>query len=106
LESNNIVSNKEEKPVYIGNSELIKFIDDIDKKKHIVHFFEDPDYAKTIHFKFLQNGLEKQEICIYALDDEPEVVEKEMIDFGIDVEKFKKEKLLRISKIIQNSKIL
>lgn len=98
MKSNENVSNKE-KPVYLGNSESMKFIDDIDEKKHIVHFFEDPEYAKTIHFKFLQNGLEKQEICIYALDDEPEVIEKEMKDFGIDVEKFKKENLLRISKI-------
>ena len=96
--SDDIILNKE-KPIYYGNSAPMKFIEDIDEKKHIVHFYEDQEYAKMIHFKFIQNGLEKQEICIYAMDDEPEIIEKEMSDFGIDVEKFKKEKLLRISKI-------
>ena len=50
LESEDIIPNKG-KSVYWGNSAPTKFIDDLDKKKHIVHFYENREYAKTIHFK-------------------------------------------------------
>ena len=62
-------------------------------------FYEEPEWAQTIGFEFLKNGLEKGEHCIYAMMEDTNIVEKNMSAYGIDVQKFLKNNLLHIYKI-------
>ena len=64
--------------------------------KHIIMFDENPKYSKEIQFHFLKIGLEKGEQAIYTMPEDMEVIEKEMAEQGINVEKYKKENLLDI----------
>lgn len=79
----------------------LRFIDKLDGKKHIVLYYENPTFGKKIQFRFMRNGLLKGESCIYSIDDneDPVSIENEMIDNGIDVEKYNKCGLLKIFKI-------
>ena len=71
-----------------------KFLNSV--KNHLVLFYEESMYAKRIMYQFIKNGLANGESCIYAMDEEPELVEREMLDFGIDTIKFKEKNLLHI----------
>ncbi len=82
-----------------NNADPIKFLDSIENHKHIVMFYEEPEWAQTIGFEFLKNGLEKGEHCIYAMMDDIEIVKENMSDYGIDVDKFLNNNLLHIYKI-------
>ncbi len=73
-----------------------EFLDNMKDDKHIVMFDENPKYSKEIQFNFLKKGLEKMECGIYAMPEEKEIIEKEMSEYGIDVDKYKKENLLNI----------
>lgn len=84
------------KVVYSGYNAPIKFIDNIESKKHIVLFYEEPEYAKKPLFQFIKNGLKKEQHCVYAMKDDPALIKQEMLDFGIDVEKYEKKQLLHI----------
>lgn len=59
-------------------------------------FDENPKYSKKIQFSFLKKGLEKGEHGIYAMPEENDVIEKEMKNYGIDVDKYKKDNLLSV----------
>ena len=87
----------EDKTASDSNSE--KFVNDIEKNKHVVLFYDEIQWAKKIEFEFLKNGLEKDEHCIYAMSENSDLVEKQMTDFGIDVKKFKDKNLLHIYQI-------
>lgn len=75
------------KPVYWEKSLPIQFIDSIDKKKHIVLFYEDHEYAKIIQFHFIKKGLEIGEEGIFVTPENIELVKQQMGDFGIDIQK-------------------
>jgi hypothetical protein len=76
----------------------LKFISKLDKKKHIVLYYDNPTFGKKIQFRFIMDGLLKGENCIYVIheNDNPKSIENEMIDNGIDVKKYSKYKLLTI----------
>lgn len=65
-------------------------------KKHLVIFYEESDYARKVIYQFIKNGLVKEESCIYATEEDPEIIERGMSEFGIDVERYKKKGLLNI----------
>jgi hypothetical protein len=83
------------------NNQPLKFVDTIDKgsNKHIVLFYEDPEYARMIEFQFVKNGLLKEEHCIITtFEDNIQIIKNEMEANNIDVEALKKN-LLHIYQI-------
>ena len=76
------------------NDVALRFVDSLDTKKHIVLFYDDPDYAQKIEFQFIKNGLLRQESCIYASEKDPHYIIDKMIAYGIDAEEFLKNRLL------------
>ncbi len=79
----------------------IKFVDSLDSKKHIALFYEEPEYARMIEFRFIKNGLENGEQCVYATEEDSGSIVLEMLSYGIPLECFQNKKL-RIYQI-QNS---
>ena len=87
---------------YIYKSPLT-FIDSLSScnNRHIVLYYENHKYSQKIQFKFIKNGLLKDELCVYIThDDDVDVafIENEMIDYGIDVKTFYEKGLLHIFK--------
>jgi hypothetical protein len=85
-----------------NNNYPLKFVGTIgqDSNRHIVLFYEDPEYARMIEFQFVKNGLLKEEYCIITtFEDNIQLIKSEMEDSNIDVEAFKKKNLLRIYQI-------
>lgn len=80
----------------------LKFIDNITGHKHIILFYEDPEYAKIIQFNFIKKGLEKGECGVYLVktDSDSETIEREMKDFDINVEKYKKQGSLHFYQLL------
>ena len=76
------------------NDVPLRFVNSLDTRKHIVLFYDDPDYAQKIEFQFIKNGLLRQESCIYASDEDPHDIIDKMITQGIDAEEFLKRRLL------------
>jgi hypothetical protein len=85
-----------------NNNYPLKFVGTIgqDSNRHIVLFYEDPEYARMIEFQFVKNGLLKEEYCIITtFEDNIQLIKSEMENSNIDVEAFKKKNLLRIYQI-------
>lgn len=85
-----------EKMIFSKESKPIKFINNISENKHIVLFYEEPEWAKMIEFEFIKKGLEKGEHCIYWMEDNTQFIEKQMADFRIDIKKYKAKNLLHV----------
>lgn len=62
---------------------------------HIAFLHEIRSEGENFEFNFIKKGLEKAEHCCYSTN-EPEEVIRRMFDYGIDVEKYEKRKLLDI----------
>ncbi|MBI5147231.1 MAG: hypothetical protein HZA84_08475 [Thaumarchaeota archaeon] len=77
----------------------IEFVDNISSKQHILHVITDENKAKQVQFRFIGNGLLKKEHCIYMTHESPEKIKHEMIENGIDVERFASDSLLKIYKV-------
>lgn len=75
------------------------FMDSIDTKKHLMLVYDDVKIGRMMEFHFIQKGLEKNEISIYLTHDPVKLIEKEMMEYGIDVNYFKKKSLLRVFQI-------
>lgn len=65
---------------------------------HIVLFYEDEEYARKIEYSFMRNGLARSQHCIYTTHEEDgiEGIRTEMMEHGIDVNKFEASGLLHI----------
>lgn len=85
----------------IAAGQVFDFIDSVATCKHMVLFYEEPEYAYKIEFRFLRGGLQKGHACIYTVheEDEAKIVERRMKDNGIDVERFRSKNLLHILKV-------
>lgn len=77
----------------------IKFVNGLEYNTHSILFYEDEDYANRITFRFLEQGLRKKDRGIYTTFDDALEIERRMEDYGIDVEHYKKNELLRIVKL-------
>lgn len=77
----------------------IKFLDRMEANKHTVLLYDDQKYADLIIARYLQNGLDKGESCIFFTADRPEEVEKRLSAAGIDVDLHKRRNLLRVYSI-------
>jgi MEDS: MEthanogen/methylotroph, DcmR Sensory domain len=82
--------------------QVFDIIDDLEGKSHCVIFYEEPEYARMVEYHFIQTGLLKGESCIYVThEDEIRIIESGMADFGIDVEGYKKNKMLHFYQITE-----
>lgn len=82
------------------NNQVLEFIDKLGDRTHTAVFYEDLEYAKPIEYRFIKVGLLNGEKCIITTHEEDSgLIEKEMTEFGIDVNRFKKENLLTVLKI-------
>ena len=77
----------------------IKFIDHLDRNKHIVLLFDNEKYAYWIISRYLLNGLNNNESCIFFTSDDPKTVEDRLSLEGIDVNLFKQKNSLSIYNI-------
>jgi MEDS: MEthanogen/methylotroph, DcmR Sensory domain len=82
------------------SQQVLQFIDNLSDRTHSVIFYEDLEYGRAIQYRYMKVGLLNGEKCVITThEDDAELTEKEMIDFGIDVEHHKKANLLQILKI-------
>lgn len=72
--------------------------------RHIALFFEDPVYAELVTFWHINDGLNRQEQCVFLTQNNEGEIRRRMMLRGIDVDAFEKKKLLSIHKITTASK--
>lgn len=65
-----------------------KYIDSLQTKQHIGLFYEDPEYARLIEFRFIRNGLALGEQCVYATDGDSGSIVLKMLEYGIPMKYF------------------
>lgn len=76
------------------NEDVIRFIDTLDGKKHVVLIYDDPDYAKLLKFRFIKNGLQNGENCIYVTDGDSGKAVIDMITYGIPIKYFQTNRII------------
>ncbi|CUR52106.1 protein of unknown function [Nitrosotalea devaniterrae] len=79
--------------VYDTISAPIRYVDSLEKKQHILLFYEDQEYARIIEFRFIKNGLDSQENCIYVTDEDSGQVVLKFLSYGIPLHYFQSGKL-------------
>jgi hypothetical protein len=75
----------------------IKVLDKMEGKNHIVLlYYNEKKYADLVIARYLLNGLQKGESCIFFTSDKPETIEGRLFAKGIDVDSYKGTNSLRI----------
>jgi hypothetical protein len=79
---------------------LLDFLDNFDTAiyKHIVMFYEEPEYARLVQIRFLNDGLKNGECCVYAAPDYDNLclTKAGMAQYGIDIDQYMKKGLLQL----------
>ena len=70
-----------------------KFIDSLKERQHVALFYEDPEYARLIEFRFIKNGLELGEQCVYATEQDSGSIVLRMLTYGIPIKYFQDNRL-------------
>ena len=70
-----------------------KYIDSLEQKQHIALFYDDPEYARLIEFRFIKNGLLKGEHCVYATEEDSGTIVLKFLNYGIPMHYFQTRKL-------------
>jgi len=64
---------------------------------HGVFFYRTPEEKRQVLFNFLKTGLDRDEGTIYvAGDEDPRMIRKAMLNFGLDVKVLEREGLLKV----------
>ena len=79
-----------------ANYRPIKFLDRMERNNHIVLLYDNEEYADLVISRYLLNGLQKGESCIFFTADKPEIIEERLTAEGIDVDSYKQRNSLRI----------
>jgi hypothetical protein len=79
-----------------ANYRPIKFLDRMEGNNHIVLLYDNQKYADLVIARYLLNGLQKGESCIFFTADKPEAIEERLSAEGIDVDSYKQTNTLRI----------
>jgi hypothetical protein len=79
-----------------ANYRPIKFLDRMEGNNHIVLLYDNQKYADLVIARYLLNGLQKGESCIFFTADKPETIEERLSAEGIDVNSYKQTNSLRI----------
>ena len=75
----------------------IKVLDKMEGKNHIVLlYYNEKKYADLVIARYLLNGLQKGESCIFFTSDKPETIEGRLFAKGIGVDSYKGTNSLRI----------
>jgi hypothetical protein len=82
-----------------ANYRPMKFVDQMEKNKHMVLLYDSKEYAYWIISRYFVNGLQNRESCILFTSDEPQIIEEQLAKEGIDVDLYKKKHSLRIYQI-------
>lgn len=83
-----------------SSDQVLKFVDDLGDHTHTAIFYENSEYARPVVYRYIKVGLLKGDTCVYTThEDDADSIEKEMDDFGIDVQHFKKKGMLIVLKI-------
>lgn len=82
-----------------ANYRPIKFLDRMERNNHIVLLYDNEEYADLVISRYLLNGLQKGESCIFFTADKPEIIEERLSAEGIDVDSYKQINSLRIFRI-------
>jgi len=82
-----------------ANYRPIKFLDRMERNNHIVLLYDNEEYADLVISRYLLNGLQKGESCIFFTADKPEIIEERLSAEGIDVDSYKLTNSLRIFRI-------
>jgi hypothetical protein len=82
-----------------ANYRPIKFLDRMEGNNHIVLLYDNEKYADLVIARYLLNGLQKGESCIFFTSDKPETVEERLSAEGIDVDSYKQTNSFRIFRI-------
>ena len=77
----------------------IKLLDKMEGNNHIVLLYYNENYADLVIARYLLNGLQKGESCIFFTSDNPEIIEERLFANGIDVDSYKLTNSLRIFRI-------
>jgi hypothetical protein len=77
----------------------MKFIDEMEKNKHILLLYNNQKYAYWVIGRYIHNGFAKGESCIFYTSDRPEIVENQLSAEGIDVSLYKQKNMLRIHEV-------
>jgi MEDS: MEthanogen/methylotroph, DcmR Sensory domain len=77
----------------------IKLLDKLEGNNHIVLLYYNENYADLVIARYLLNGLQKGESCIFFTSDNPEIIEERLFANGIDVDSYKRTNSLRIFRI-------
>jgi MEDS: MEthanogen/methylotroph, DcmR Sensory domain len=77
----------------------IKFIDKMEGNNHIVLLYDNEKYADLVIARYLLNGLQKGESCIFFSSNKPERIEERLFAEGIDVDSYKRTNSLRVFSI-------
>jgi len=70
-----------------------RFIDSLEHKQHILLFYEEPEYARLMEFRFIKNGLQRGERCIYATEEDSAFIVLKLLSYGIPLYYFQTGKL-------------
>ena len=81
------------------NYRPMKFVDQMEKNKHMVLLYDSKEYAYWVISRYFLNGLQNRESCILFTSDEPRIIEQQLAKEGINVELYKKKHSLRIYQI-------
>lgn len=82
-----------------ANYRPIKFLDRMERNNHMVLLYDNEEYADLVISRYLLNGLQKGESCIFFTADKPEIIEERLSAEGIDVDSYKQTNSLRIFRI-------
>jgi hypothetical protein len=82
-----------------GFNHLFDFLDNLESHvhKHMVMLYEEPEYARLVQIRFLNDGLKKGECCVYATSDHDSLnlTKTDMVQNGIDVDNYMNKGLLQ-----------
>ncbi len=79
--------------------DAFEYVNKLDSNQHMLQLITSDAKAKNTQFQFLNNGLLKNEYCVYFTHENPDKIKDKMKEFGIDVDKFIKNGLLHIHKV-------
>lgn len=77
----------------------MKFIDQMEKNRHMVLLYDSKEYAYWIIWRYFLNGIKNGESCIFFTSENPETAEGYLAKGGIDINLHKKNQTLRIYQI-------
>ena len=76
----------------LKNYRPMKFVDQMERNKHILLLYDNQKYAYWIIGRYFRNGLVKGESCVFYTSDRPEIIEKQLSAGGIEVKLIQTEK--------------